>query len=160
MLASFFESIKYVGHLWPVALVRVLLGYHYLSTAMFRLQKGYIEHAYISEQLNLSEDHLMASGLYFEIFKGLIQSQWLVMTYVLIATEFLIGFSYILGLGVRLTSLLGLLLSLHVYLYFELVVGAGQIYLLFIHLLFFLLGAGRCLGLDYYFYKSRRGLFW
>ncbi len=160
MLASFFESIKYVGHMWPVALIRIVVGYQYLSLLSARLQKGYLEHAYISEQLNLSEAHVLASGLYFELFKSLIQSQWLVMTYVLLTIEGLIGVSYVLGLGVRITSLLGVFLSLHIFLYFELVVGSGQIYLLYIHLLFFLIGAGRCLGLDYYLFKSRRGLLW
>jgi len=160
MLASFFESIKYVGHMWPIAIIRIVVGYQYLSLMSARLQKGYLEHAYISEQLNLSESEVLSSGIYFDLFKSLIQSQWLVMTYVLLSVEAFIGLSYILGLGVRVTSLLGVFLSLHIFLYFEVVVGAGQIYLLYIHLLFFLIGAGRCLGLDYYFFKSRRGLLW
>ncbi len=159
MLASFLESIKYVGHMYPVAFVRIVLGYQSLSTVIDRLNTGYLEHPYISERLNLS----MAgenSGLYFEIFKNLIQSQWLVMTYVLILFEIFIGISYILGFGVRIAALLGMLLSMHIHFFFEFQSSPGQIFLFYIHLLFLMLGAGRCLGLDYYFFKSRRGLLW
>lgn len=160
MLASYLESIKYVGHMYPVAFVRLLVGWHYLSSVFDRLGKGYLEHAYISERLNLSLITNEQVGVYFDIFKNLIQSQWLLMTYILIVTEALIGASYILGFGVRVASLLGVILSLHIYMYFDFASSPGHIYMLAIHFLFFSLGAGRCLGLDYYFFKSRRGLLW
>lgn len=159
LLASYFESIKYVGHMWPVALVRIALGYQYLSIVVARIQTGYLKHAYVSEKLNLGDTNLSA-GVYFEIFKNAIQSQWLAMTYILIGIEVVIGVSYILGLGVRIASLLGMMLSLHMYLFFDPATSSGQIYLFYVHLLFCLLGAGRCLGFDYYFFKSRRGLLW
>jgi thiosulfate dehydrogenase [quinone] large subunit len=160
MLASYLESIKYVGHMYPVAFVRLLIGWHYLSNVLSRVNTGYLEHAYISERLNLSVGNELASGIYFDLFKNLIQSHWLIMTYVLIFFEVLIGFSYILGFGVRIAGLLGMLLSLHIYFYFEFPMSPGNIYLCCIHFLFVSVGAGRCLGLDYYFFKSRRGLLW
>ncbi len=159
MLASFLESIKYVGHMYPVAIVRIIIGYQSISTVVSRVQTGYLEHPYISERLNLSMAS-ESSGLYFEIFKSLIQSQWAIMTYVLLIFEIFIGISYILGFGVRIASLLGMVLSMHIYLFFEFQTSPGQVFLFYIHLLFFMLGAGRCLGLDYYFFKSRRGLLW
>ena len=159
MLASFLESIKYVGHMYPVAFVRIILGYQSLSMVFSRINSGYLEHPYISERLNLSISGTSHS-LYFELFKSLIQSQWLVMSYVLIFFEIIIGISYILGFGVRVASFLGMILSLHIYFFFEFVSSPGQVFLFYIHLLFFMLGAGRCLGLDYYFFKSRRGLLW
>ena len=159
MLASYLESIKYVGHMYPVAFVRILLGYQAISMVISRINTGYLEHAYISERLNLSVGGESPS-LYFQLFKSVIQGQWLAMTYVLIFFEILIGLSYILGSGVRVASLLGMLLSLHIYLYFDFQSSPGQIYLFYVHLIFFLLGAGRCLGLDYHFFKSRRGLLW
>lgn len=158
MFLAYLESVKYVGHLWPLALVRIVIGYHSLSLAVQRWQAGYLENAYISEKLNLSE--AMVSGFYFDLVKSVVQSQWLAATYMLIFAESLIGISYILGFGVRVTSLLGLVVASHLYLFFEFASSPGQVYLIYIHLLFCLLGAGRCLGLDYYFYKSRRGLLW
>ena len=159
MFASFLESIKYVGHMYPVAFIRLFVGYQSLAMAFSRISDHYLEHAHISEKLKLSSGGQDPS-FYFELFKTLIQGQWLVMTYLILFIEFLVGCSYILGFGVRLTSLWGMLLSLHMYLYFDFESSAGQIYLFYLHLIFFLLGAGRCLGLDYHFYKSRRGLLW
>ena len=158
MFAAFLESIKYVGHMWPVAIVRILLGYQYISIVLARLQSGYFQHAYISERLKLTG--IESTSFYFEIFKSLIQSQWLIMTYVLVGIEVLVGISYILGFGVRVASFLGMILSLHIYFYFDFITSPGQLYVFYVHLLFCLLGAGRCLGLDYYFFKSRRGLLW
>lgn len=160
MIASFLESIKYVGHMWPLAMVRIFLGFQSISLVLDRVQLGYLKHPYISERLNLGESNALSSGIYFEIFKNIIQSQWLIMTYFLISIEILVGISYVLGFGVRIASLLGMFLSLHFYLFFDFPSSPGQIYMFYIHLLFCLLGAGRCLGLDFYFYKSRRGLLW
>ena len=160
MIVAYLESIKYVGHLWPVAIMRIIFGYQYIGMVVQRLQLGYLEHAHISERLQLSSDHIAAPGIYYELFKSLVQSQWLFMTYVLVISEILIGISYIVGGCVRFTALLGMWLSMHIYLFFDLPTSPGQLYLFFIHFLFLLLGAGRCLGIDYYFYKSRRGILW
>ncbi len=160
MVASFLESIRYVGHMWPLALVRIFIGFQAVSKVLEHVQTGYLDHPYISERLNLTEGPQIAFGIYFEVFKSLIQSQWYLMTYVLIILQLIVGLSYILGLGVRIASLIGMILSIHLYLFFEFASSPGEIYLFYIHLLFCLLGAGRCLGLDFYFYKSRRGIIW
>lgn len=160
MFASYLESIKYVGHLFPVAFVRIVLGYQYLSMVLGRIQSGYLEHAYLSDRFKLTTTSEPVMGLYYEVLKGIVQPYWLVATYMLISIEIIIGLSYILGFGVRVASLLGMILSLHMFLYFDFQSSPGQYYMFYIHLLFFMLGAGRCLGLDYYFYKSRRGLLW
>ena len=146
--------------MWPVAIVRIALGYNYFTLVISRLQAGYLQHAYISERLRISDTDTSAGGLYFELFKTLVQSQWLLCTYVLIVFELLIATSYVSGFAVRIASLLGMILSMHIYFYFDFQTSPGQIYLFYVHFLFCLLGAGRCLGLDYYFFKSRRGLLW
>ena len=117
MLASFLESIKYVGHMYPVAFVRIVLGYQSLAMVVSRVNTGYLENAYISDRLNLSSGG-EASGLYFDLFKSLIQGQWLMMTYVLIIFEVIIGCSYVVGFGVRVASLLGMLLSCCICIFF------------------------------------------
>ena len=159
MIQAYLESIKYVGHLWPLALIRIVIGYQYLSLVFSRLQMGYLEHAYITERLILS-DNPASSGFYFEMLKALVQGQWLFMTYLLLIFEVVIGLSYVTGFLVRIGSLMGIFLSLHLYWFFDFAGSPGQIYMLYIHILFCLLGAGRCLGFDYYFFKSRRGILW
>ena len=160
MLVAYLESIKYVGHMWPVALVRLVFGYKYVCLAVDQVQIGYLEHAYVSEYFNLDGAPSFIPAFYFELFRNLIQSQWLAITYVFISLEILIGVSYIVGFCVRPIGILGMIFSFHIFLFFDIQYAAGQLYMFYIHLLFCLLGAGRCLGLDYYFFKSRRGIFW
>ena len=143
---------------WP--LIRIIFGYRYISLALDRIRAGYLEHAYISEYFNLSGSDLRIPDFYFQLFKNLVQSQWFQLTCVFISLEVLIGISYVLGFCVRLAGLFGIILSFHIYLFFSAQYGTGQIYMFYLHLLFLLSGAGRCLGFDYYFFKSRRGLFW
>jgi len=74
--------------------------------------------------------------------------------------EFLIGVSLTIGFLVRPAALLGMLLFVNL-------IYSGNDSLLELNkivfavlLLFFWTGAGRCLGLDYFFYKRKRGLLW
>jgi thiosulfate dehydrogenase (quinone) large subunit len=61
---------------------------------------------------------------------------------------------------VRPAAILGAILALN-FIYFG---GPDNTALQQTHLVLFIvlgwLGAGRCLGLDYYFYKRQRGLWW
>ena len=160
MILAYLESIKYVGHLWPVALMRIVFGYQYLMMMVEKVNKGYLEHAYISERLVLDSEQVFIPAFYFELVKSLVQTQWFLVTYILIAMELVIGISYIIGFGVRLAAIVGMILSMHIYLFFDFPTSPAHIYLFYTHFFFCLLGAGRCLGVDYYFYKSRRGLLW
>ena len=160
MIFSFFESFKYVGHLWPIGVFRFIMGYHYFSWAMGRYRGGYFEHAYLNEKIRLALPSSLAPDWYQSFLEETVQSHWLSFTYVLTISELLIGLSFLLGYLVRPFSILGVFLSLN----FMWAFGAKSYdyyqTLLFIHLSFLLLGAGRCLGFDYYFYKSRRGIWW
>ena len=160
MIVAYLESIKYIGHMWPLAIFRILIGYIYARTALSRIQAGYLEHAYISERLQIGGDAVTNPSMYFEFFKTMVQSQWLLFTSVFIGLELLIAASYIVGYGIRITALMAMILSLHTYFFFDFAGSDSQQYLFYIHFLFLLLGAGRCFGLDYYFYKSRRGILW
>ena len=160
MILSYLESIRYVGHLWPVALLRLALGYTYLSSAIYELQEGYLDLDHIGPYLLPDSSSIYFPGFYCQFFKHFIQLYPLQATYALLSIQIVIGCSFILGFGVRITALLGLLLCLHLYAFFDFPISSGQGQMFSIHLLFFLLSAGRPLGLDYYFYKSRHGLLW
>lgn len=160
MLTSFLESIKYVGHLWPVTLLRIYMGYYFVKSAFGRMELGYLDHAYISEKLSLYEMNSLLATSYFNFLKFIVTEYWYLTSYVLIGMELLIGISFILGLGVRIGSLLGMFLAFNMMWFFDFSNQSAQLFILVIHALFFLLGAGRCLGIDFHFYKSRRGLLW
>lgn len=160
MILVFLESIKYVGHLWPIALLRFFISFLYFRIASNHFSSGLLDHPYLSEQLRLKMESVDALSGYFSIWNGVLQDNWLIASYVVIISEVLIGVSYLFGYLVRPVALWAAFLSLHL---FWLVEAKGDMTLLLafsIHASFCLLGAGRCLGVDYYFYKSRRGILW
>ncbi len=85
---------------------------------------------------------------------------WQTVAFVIIGFQLVVAISYIIGYVVRPVSILAILLCI-VYLmifsteqeiFFKLLIAS--------HLVLAWVGAGRCLGLDYYFYKRRRGVWW
>ncbi|MFZ4405402.1 MAG: hypothetical protein ACOYOK_14985, partial [Pseudobdellovibrionaceae bacterium] len=86
--------------------------------------------------------------------------QWQTAAFILLGLEFAIAVSYILGYVVRPMALIAVVLGLN--LIFISDTKYEDLYKTFIalHIVFAWLGAGRCLGFDYYFFKRRRGLWW
>lgn len=160
MLVAFFESIKYVGHMFPLALLRVYMGYYFLLQAMQRYEGDYLVQprlaATISEWLPFSS----APDWYRQILESTVVPNWQFFAYTLTYFEFLIGLSFIVGFLVRPIALVGVFLSLN-YIYIS---GSHSLDLSKFHLITFLvlawLGAGRCLGMDYFFFKRKRGIWW
>ncbi len=160
VILSFLESIKYVGHLWPISLMRWFVCAQYFSMGITHWRSGLLEHPYLSEQLRIKIEAIGALNSYLSFWVSFIQDYWLVVSYVVICTEFVVALSYLLGYLVRPVALWASFLSLHLFLLVEAQGDSSLLYLSAIHLTFCLLGAGRSLGFDYYFYKSRRGLLW
>lgn len=160
VILGFLESIKYVGHLWPVSFMRWFVCAQYFSMAMHHWRSGLLEHPYLSEQLRIKIETAGAFSAYLSFWMSFIQDYWLIVSYILICTEFVIAVSYLLGYLVRPVALWASFLSLHLFWLVEAKDDFSLLYLAALHLMFCLLGAGRSLGLDYYFYKSRRGLLW
>ncbi len=160
MLLSFFESIKYVGHLYPVALLRIFLGYFYLEMALARVYGEFLKQPRLAATIMESIPQANVSSWYIQFLQEVVVPNWKVFAYTLTYCEFIIGISFIIGFLVRPTALLGAFIALN-FIYFG---GANNTLLHQTHLSLFVvlfwLGAGRCLGLDYYFYKRVRGLWW
>ena len=160
MISAFLESIKYVGHLVPISLLRVYMGYVFLSEALTKVQGDFLLQprlaAEVSEWLPQSSAPLWYKGLVGEY----VVEHWKLFAYAITYTEFVIAISLLLGFLVRPIGLLGLFLSLN-YLYNSNPLVAPQ-FQLYIALFFTLiwLGAGRCLGFDYFFFKRQRGIWW
>lgn len=160
MFVSFLESLRYVGLLWPVALLRIFISVQYFGMAILLVQAGYLDHPYLSEQLRLKLETLGALNSYFQMWSSLIQEQWMFVSYLIVTSQFVIAASYLIGYLVRPVALWAAFLSLHTYWLIEAPGEKMQLIVFAVHVCFCLIGAGRCLGLDYYFYKSRRGLLW
>ena len=85
---------------------------------------------------------------------------WQVAAFLFIGLQLVIGISYVIGYVVRPVSILAVLLCLN---YFAIHSVEREVFfklLIACHIMLAWVGAGRCLGLDYYFFKRRRGLLW
>lgn len=160
MLSSFFESIKYVGHLYPIAVLRIYLGYHFLSLSIERLENQFLVQPRLAAQIM---DYLPEADLpswYTDSVQTIVVPNWQLFAHALVYAQLAIGFSLLLGFLVRPATLIGMLLSFNAVL-----LGGPQNLLLnqtflALFLVLFWLGAGRCLGFDYFFYKRQRGIWW
>jgi thiosulfate dehydrogenase (quinone) large subunit len=160
MLSAFLESVKYAGHLLPISFLRIFMGYYYLQNAIEKFSGDYLIRprvaAKISEALPVS--HVPLWYKYF--LENFFIPHWQIFAFAITAAEFAIAVSFIIGYVVRPMALLGVLLS------FNLLMISGPVSedfhktFLAIHLTLAWLGAGRCLGVDYYFFKKRRGVWW
>lgn len=160
MFLAFLESVKYVGHLLPISFLRIFLGYFYLNEAFKNLAADFLVRPRLAEQIS---EWLPASQapLWYKLFLSqTLVPYWQPVAFAFIGLQFLIAFSYILGYLVRPIALLAALLSLN--LIFISPAHSEDMLKTFIaiHVIFAWIGAGRCLGIDYYFYKRRRGIWW
>lgn len=160
MWFSFFESIKYSGHLFPISFLRIFFGALYFQEAWSRFHGDFLYKPRLAEQIS---EWLPVSSApaWYKIFMGAqILPYWQGLAFVIVGLQFAIGISYILGYVVRPMSLLALVFCFNqIYLTPPQSEGLLKVYMA-VHLVLAWMGAGRCLGLDYYFFKRRRGIWW
>ena len=162
MIMAFFESIKHVGYLFPLSLLRIYMGYLFFDSALHKARGGYFVHPHLAAAISEWLPTSMAPNWYREFLTLWVipDPNWKFFAYFITYCEFLIGISFLTGFLVRPISILGVILSIHsIYAHGQPAVELHQIYLvLFIATLW--MGAGRSLGLDYFFYKRQRGWLW
>lgn len=160
MFVAFFESVKYVGHLLPISFLRVFLGYYYLQSALEKFKGDFLVRPRLAAQVAEALPAIQAPQWYRLFLENALIPNWQVFAFAILGFEFAIAISYLLGYVVRPMAILAVILSLNM-----LVISGPQyddMYKTFvaIHLMMAWVGAGRCLGLDYYFFKRRRGIWW
>jgi len=161
MLVAFVESIKYVGHLLPIAFLRIFLGYFYFNQALARLRGDFLTHAYLAEDIRAYLPRTPAPDWYKAALESIVIPNWQYVAVAVTVAQLAIGISYIIGYMVRPFSLVAIVLGFAMLF----AVGPGPsesqaTFLLVLHFTLGWMGAGRCLGIDYYFYKRRRGIWW
>lgn len=160
MLVSFFESVKYVGHLYPIALMRVYLGYYFLDMAMARLSGEFLRQPRLAAIIMESLPQSQLPSWYADLLQHVVVPNWQFFAYFITYCEFVVGVSFLIGFLVRPASLLGAFLMVNfIYAGGDVATVLQQTFLV-LFIVMFWVGAGRCLGLDYYFYKRQRGLWW
>lgn len=160
MLQAYFESIKYVGHLLPMSFLRIFLGYFYLDLVFKDWKRFIIGVGGYSDIFVEALNKPQIPAWYRLLLSEQIIPHWQVFAFTIIGLQLAVGVSYIIGYVVRPVSILAVLLCLN---YLAIYPIDSEIFfklLISCHIMLAWVGAGRCLGLDYYFYKRRRGLWW
>jgi len=160
MLASFFESTKFIAHLLPVSFLRVFLGYLYLEQAFNHVKLGWLDKPILS----LKVTQILANNSLSEWNRIILESvavpYWLEVAFVIILLELAVGISYLIGYLVRPMALFAAAM-----LWLQIGISEpGDIMnlkiMLVVNIFLAWIGAGRVLGFDYYFYKKHRGIWW
>ncbi len=160
MFASFFESVKYVGHLLPMAFLRIFLGYYYLQQALAKFHSDFLNRTRLAATLAEALPNAQLPLWYKNLVEDVFIPHWQSTSFAMTGIEFAIAISYLLGYVVRPIGLLAALLSMHMLL---MATPANVDFfrvLLACHLTMAWMGAGRCLGIDYFYYKRVRGMWW
>lgn len=160
MIFAFFESVKYVGHLLPVSFLRVFLGYYYLEIALEKFRGDYLLRPLLAGQIAEALPSLQNPIWYKSVLETMVIPNWQVFAFAILGFEFAIAISYLLGYVVRPMAILAMFLSINTLLIMGPQYSDLNKTFIAIHLLMAWAGAGRCLGLDYYFFKRRRGIWW
>ena len=160
MLVAFFESIKYSGHLVPISFLRIFVGYYYLQSFLAKFSGDFLVRPRVAEMISQNLMTSQAPEWMKWVLNTYMVVHWQGFAFHLVALELAIAVSYIVGYVVRPTALLGAFLTVFM---IYLNPAASQDFfkiLLATHVTFAWLGAGRCLGLDYFYFKRVRGVWW
>jgi thiosulfate dehydrogenase [quinone] large subunit len=160
MLVAYLESVKYVGHLFPVAVLRLYVGWTFLGTAWSRYQGDYLTQPRIVSAITEWGPTSPAPDWYKDFLDKVVLPNWQIFAYCVVYFGFLVGVSFLLGFFVRPVAVLAAVVTLN-FIYNS---SPEAVELHKLHFVLFMLlawlGAGRCLGLDYFFFKRDRGLWW
>jgi thiosulfate dehydrogenase (quinone) large subunit len=160
MLVAFFESIKYVGHLYPIALLRVYMGYYFFDLALSRVKGEFLTQPRLAAIIMDSLPQSDLPAWYARFLQYVVVPQWQYFAYLITYCEFLLGISFLLGIIVRPASLLAVFMMVNFIVAGGNATSAVQQVFLVLFIVMAWVGAGRCLGLDYFFYKRHRGIWW
>ncbi len=160
MIVAFFESVKYSGHMVAISFLRIFLGYYYLQDAIVKFKGDFLVRPRVAEMISEYLPASHAPEWYKWILSTYMVSHWQGLAFIFLGIQLSIAISYIIGYVVRPTALLAGLFTLQM-LYLSNPASHDLLkILLAVHIVFAWLGAGRCLGFDYYFFKRVRGFWW
>jgi len=160
MFTAFFESFRYVGYFYPIAVLRIFMGYHFLQSGFNRLNGDFLIQPRLAAEVSQWLPQSSAPMWYKNLASDFLVQNWQAFSYIIMYCEFLIGLSFVIGFIVRPAAILGLILCLNLLFFSSPALSdLYQIYMYTIFILFWL-GAGRCMGFDYFFFKRQRGLWW
>lgn len=160
MFTAFFESIKYANHLYPIAVLRIYIGYFWFNEGYEKYKESIFSSQLYIDNLMDQELVLRLPLVYQNILANIIAPYWSFWSYCFMGLEVVIGIGLMVGFLTRPLGVLAIIICIHYSL-----LGSEIVSLLYstfsaILLTLVIIGAGRCVGFDYYFFKKNRGLLW
>src|SRR5580704_7700255 len=145
MLYAILESIKYVGHLFPILAMRLYIGIYFSEQAWSRYQGNFLTQPRLAEAIRDWSPASPAPEWYKDLLDQWLLPHWQLTAYCVVYFQFVIGVSLILGFFVRPMGVLAALLSLNFIFWSS--PDVAELYRLHVVLFIVLawLGAGRCL---------------
>lgn len=160
MFVAFFESIKYVGHLLPLSFLRLYVGYYFLQNSIAKFDGDYVSQPRLAAAINEYLPQSSAPLWYAHLLENFVVPHWQIFAYTISYCEFVIGISFLIGFLVRPVAFLGMFLSINaIFTSAPVLAELHQAYLAMFIIMAWM-GAGRCLGFDYFFFKRNRGIWW
>ena len=151
MRAGWAENFRQNTSLGYLAIVRILVGYHFLAVAWPKLMRGYWRGDSLPAQLaQVAGDPI---SWHREFILNVVVPHPLFFSYLVCFGELAIGISLVLGCLVRLSAPFAAFHNLNIYLAVAIPggqnaqIGVNRLFI-FLHLIFFLASAGRAWGID------------
>jgi thiosulfate dehydrogenase (quinone) large subunit len=160
MFYSIVESIKYIGHFFPLLCLRLYLGVYFVDQAWSRYSGNFLDQPRLAETIRDWSSGSPAPEWYKDLLDQWLLPHWQLAAYCVVYFQFVVGISLILGFLVRPMALLGAFLALNFVFWSS--AEVSELHRLQVVVFFVLawMSAGRCFGMDYYFYKRHRGVWW
>jgi thiosulfate dehydrogenase (quinone) large subunit len=144
-LATNFKQNTYLGY---IAIIRIFVGYHFLSVSLPKLTSGFLNGLALPEEMlkNIAKDPF---AWHRAFMLGVVLPHAHFFSYLVAFGETAIGISLVLGCLVRVSSLFGAFHNFNILLAIATgaQVGLNRIFIV-LHLMFVLSSAGLALGLD------------
>lgn len=147
-LADNFKQPSYLGY---VAIIRIMVGYHFLTVAWPKVTGGFLNGQRLPAQLlgTIARDPI---GWHRDFIRSVVIPHPHLFSYLVAFGELAIGLSLLTGCLVRVSSVFGAFHNLNIYLAVALprggaTVGLNRLFII-LEVLFVITAAGRALGLD------------
>lgn len=143
-----------------MSFLRIFLGYFYFDLVFKDWRQFVIGVGGYSDIFVEALNKAQIPAWYRLVLSEYIIPNWHAYAFIIIGLQLVVAVSYVIGYVVRPVSLLAVVLCLNYLMIFPFEREIFFKLLISCHIMLAWVGAGRCLGLDYYFFKRRRGLWW
>ena len=94
MFLALLQSLRYLGHFYPLALLRIYLGFVFLNSSLERKNSGFLDTPHLAAKI---EEWLPQSTppLWLQTFyESTVVPQWQLFSYIIFFCEMIIALSY------------------------------------------------------------------